>query len=764
MTIERLQLIRNVGQFDSVTSGAQLPLAKIALCYAENGRGKTTLAAIFRSAGIDKPSLIEDRKRLGAQHEPHIVMMQGGARVTFQNNTWSAVLSQIAVFDDAFVAENVCSGVEIGASHRQNLHELILGAQGVALNADVQRHVDGIEGHNRLIRQKENELPPTLRGRFTVDQFCALPVIGDIAAALLETQQALAAAHAADEIREEDGFSALELPAISATTINALLARNLPDLAAEAAALVSDHLARLGRGGEMWVSEGVSRMPAMAAAAGQDICPFCAQGLENASLIGHYQGYFSAAYDELKRAAIETERQFSAAHSGDVIAAFERSIRQAHQSRDFWRQFLEVPEVAIDTEALGVSWSAARDAVLETLRRKIAAPLEPQTLPADALNLVGEYERRRAAIQEISAALLGLVDRIGVVKAQAQAGNAIALEADLARLVATQLRYEEPTATVCQEYLEEKAAKAASEGLRTVAREALDNYRQNVFPAYEATINAYLARLNAGFRLGAVASVNQRTGSSCTYNVLINNIPVALRADAGPSFRTTLSAGDRNALALAFFFASLEQDPRLAQKIVVIDDPMTSLDEHRSLSTIHELRRLLPRVAQIIVLSHSKPFLCALWEGADKTARSALTIRRDVNGSTLAPWDVNQDCITENDRRHRMIAAYMAAADANIERQVAAALRPILEAFMRVAYPATFPPSTLLGPFLGVCEQRVGHANQILAQGDIDELRMLLDYANRFHHDTNPAWEAEVINDQQLAQFCQRTISFARRA
>ena len=60
-----------------------------------------------------------------------------------------------------------------------------------------------------------------------------------------------------------------------------------------------------------------------------------------------------------------------------------------------------------------------------------------------------------------------------------------------------------------------------------------------------------------------------------------------------PSFRTTLSSGDRNTLALAFFFASLELDTALPDKIVVIDDPMTSLDEHRSLATVQEMRRLL---------------------------------------------------------------------------------------------------------------------------------------------------------------------------
>ena len=257
-------------------------------------------------------------------------------------------------------------------------------------------------------------------------------------------------------------------------------------------------------------------------------------------------------------------------------------------------------------------------------------------------------------------------------------------------------------------------------------------------------------------------SDNNRVGSSCTYNVLINNQTVPLSSDAGPSFRNTLSAGDRNALALAFFFASLDQDAQLAQKVVVIDDPMTSLDEHRSLTTVQEMRRLVARVDQVIVLSHSKTFLCGLWEGADAADRTAMRVSRDGAGSTLAAWDVRQDCITEHDKRHEMVTRYLQAANPAEERMVAIALRFILEAFSRVAYPAEFQPGSLLGPFIGVCQQRVNTPEQVLRQADIDELRDLLTYANLFHHDSNPAYATQAINDQALAQFSRRTLAFAR--
>src|SRR3546814_8259827 len=134
------------------------------------------------------------------------------------------------------------------------------------------------------------------------------------------------------------------------------------------------------------------------------------------------------------------------------------------------------------------------------------------------------------------------------------------------------MRISDWSSDVCSSDL--KLAKAATEVRRNAAREALEDYRRAVFPNYEVAINLYLQRFNAGFRIAGVAPVNARAGSSCTYNVVINNQPVAIGAGkpgpGAPSFRNTLSAGDRNTLALAFFFASLDQDPDLANKIVVI--------------------------------------------------------------------------------------------------------------------------------------------------------------------------------------------------
>ena len=761
--IDRIQLLRNIGQFDNVSPPQQITFTPFSLIYGENGRGKTTIAAILRSLAIGDPALVQERQRLGSQHPPHVVIGHTGGQSIFQNGAWNQPLTNIAIFDDAFVSANVCSGIEVQSAHRQGLHELILGAQGVALNNTLQGHVRRIEEHNTALRDLADAIPATARGSYKVDAFCGLEVDEDVDTKIQNAERRLAAARSADAIRQRPGFQDFSLPDFDIEAIDGVLGRGLPNLEAEAGERVRAHLAKLGRGGEAWISEGMPRVEPLSADEEAEICPFCAQDLGGSQLIEHYRAYFSQAYEDLKAAIRETGLSVRDTHGGDIPSAFERDIRTAVQAHEFWKDFAELPQVDIDTAAIARQWNAAREVVLEQLRAKASAPLETMTLTPEARQEIVEFRAWIEEVAALSGRLVAANAKLEIVKEQAQADDLAALTDDLVKFKAQKARFEPAVVPHCNAYLTEKAAKTVTEGLRTQARAALDQYRAQIFQTYEATINDYLRRFAASFRLGEVQSVNTRSGSSASYCVVINQQNVNVSADTGPSFRNTLSAGDRNTLALAFFFTSLEQDPDLANKIVVIDDPMTSLDEHRTLRTREEIFAISQRVQQVIVLSHSKPFLCRLWEQADRNGSTAFRVNRAAVGSELAIWDVRNDSVSEHDKRHELARGYLTAADPAKEREVAAALRHILEAFMRVACPEHFPPGQLLGPFIGQCEQRLGTNNQILDANDITELRALLTYANQFHHDTNPAWQTAAINDAELTDFTERTLLFASR-
>lgn len=483
LMIEHVQLLRNIGKFASVSPGAQVPFSKVTLIYAENGRGKTTLAAVLRSLRDGDPCPIRERHRLSTSKPPHVVIDVGSTSpLIFQNYAWSATLPDITIFDDTFVAQNVCSGIDIQTEHRQNLHELILGAQGVALNKAVQTYVEQIEEHNRTLRIRADAIPAAHRGSLGVDAFCELEPHLNIDDAIKHAEQSLAAAKSADKVHTAALFSSISLPPFDVSVIDALLKRDLPALDERAANSVQAHFDQLGEGAEDWVSEGMFRVSAKT-----DTCPFCSQDLQKSPVIAHYRAYFSEEYSKLKR---DIDFQLSAverAHGGDNPAAFERSIRLAEQGCQFWNQFTTVPDVSIDTSMIARAWKTAREAVIMELRKKQAAPLEPATLSKSALKAIDSYHTLRDSVAKASTSLLETNPAIQIVKEKAAGADVSALTADLAKLTAIKVRYSDAVAPLCRAYLDEKKEKEKTERLRDEARASLDPIGSPSSPPTSAT-------------------------------------------------------------------------------------------------------------------------------------------------------------------------------------------------------------------------------------------------------------------------------------
>jgi wobble nucleotide-excising tRNase len=765
--ITRIQLIRNIGQFNSVDAGSTIPLSRFVLIYAENGRGKSTLAAILRSLASGDALSIRERRRLSAANPPHVVLQCSDAAnpAVFENGAWSRTLPGVVVFDEQFVDENLCSGVNVEAGHRQNLHELVLGIQGVTLSRRLQELVNRIEQHNTELRNKASGITPSIRGSLSVDDFCMLPSIPNIDDRIRVAERGLAAAVAQDLVRTTPRFDVLRLPAFDIVSITRILGLDLPSLDIAAALRVQEHLLGLGQDGEAWVADGMRRV--VHADGGREVCPFCAQSLVDSPVISHYRAYFSEEYSLLRRSIAAEITEIDRLHGEDVRTNFERAVRVSIERRQFWSGLCDVPQIGLDTEAITRAWREALLAIKNVLQAKQSSPLEPIQIPRTVHDAIASFEAHRRLVSDLNQRLLEANGRITSVKDAAATADSQALGEDLRALRVIRDRYTPEVDRLCEQYLAESSAKSATEHLRNRAKADLEQYRAAAFPSSQAAINAYLARFGAGFSVGRVTPVDTRGGPTCNYDVVINDTAVAVDgADqlGEPSFRSTLSSGDRSTLALAFFLSSLDRDPALADKVIAIDDPITSLDENRSLTTVQELRRLGSRVSQLFVLSHDKGFLCRIWQHIDQSRCSSIQIEREGAGSTLAPWDVSSDSVSEHDRNHALLRSYLREGPTGNSRVVAERLRSVLEAFLRVAYPEHFPPKPrILGIFRRLCRERCGTGSEILSSRDTQELDDLVEYADLFHHDTNTAGAPVVVNDAQLRSFAERILRFTAR-
>ena len=490
------------------------------------------------------------------------------------------------------------------------------------------------------------------------DAFCALSELPDLDEKIAATELALKAAQDQTSVQSATIFASIELPGFDIEAIQDTLGKDLPDLDRSAEARVQAHIGVLGEGGEPWVADGVLR----AEERGDCRCPFCGQNMGAVALITHYRAYFSQEYTRLKQTVSRLINDIDRNHTDRKHLEFERSIGTLMQSQGFWTSYCNVPTIEIDTKAIVDDRNSARNAVADLLKGKRDSPLEAQVLNQPTLDALNAYNGRKHAVSLVNQMLLETNETIQKVKQQAGTADTGQITAALNRLKATKSRFREDIAQLCNAYLDELAAKAYTETTRNNVREELEEYRSNVFPKLQDGVNGYLERFNAGFRVGSLAPANigSGSGSTCTCNVVINELPIAVRSSDSPSgepsFRNALSAGDRSTLALALFFSSLDSNPNLSETVVVVDDPMSSLDDHRSLATVQAIREFSRRTKQAIILSHNKRFLCGILDGMRRGDEyTTLEMAPMGHESTIRNWDASQDSITEHDQRYFLL-------------------------------------------------------------------------------------------------------------
>lgn len=167
-----------------------------------------------------------------------------------------------------------------------------------------------------------------------------------------------------------------------------------------------------------------------------------------------------------------------------------------------------------------------------------------------------------------------------------------------------------------------------------------------------------------------------------------------------PSFRNTLSAGDRSTLALAFFLAQLEQDPNRATKTVVFDDPFSSLDGFRRNHTVNQIYKCGENSAQVVLLSHEPTFLKLLWDRIRPEDRKTLQLGRvGEENTTIAEWDIERAVQApfraDVDTLHRFYAD-----GEGEQRDVIQKIRPLLEGYCRSLCPTFFGEHEMMGEMI----------------------------------------------------------------
>jgi wobble nucleotide-excising tRNase len=755
--LERVITISNVGRFRNSAAAPNPQFARHTVLFGPNGYGKTTLCAVLRSLERGEPHHIAARRTLGQDQPPSVNLLWDGQPVRFAGGAWSRVEERLSIFDGTYVAENVHSGDVVDITNRRNLYRVIVGRNGVALARREQELAEEGRAIQQRLTAAERALEPLLAG-IAAKAFAALPEDPHLDGKLSEARAALNAHQQAAAILARASLVEVRLPELPASLRQALLA-TLPGVDVEVEQQVAAHIERhrMGDAGEAWLARG-------AEFAHEDDCPFCGrEDLQGVPLIRAYRVLFSDGYaairEEVENVRAATEQQFGPDAFGELRAtAIGNSA-----AREFWAQHCDLVDPLPALQGLQDRYRDILRRLHQLLGAKAARPLQVADVDDDLEHLSRDVDEVRRSLDSYNQAVRAANDRIDQVRARVAAADERAIRESIANLERVARRHGEQGRQLCEEWRALAEAKAQNTTDKAQIRRQLEEHCRRVVQPYETSINRYLRLFNAGFSIVGVDHAYPGGVATCTYQLRIEEVLVPLgdaRAPQDqPSFKTTLSAGDRTTLALAFFLAELEREEDLPQRVVVFDDPFNSQDAYRRRNTIHEIMAVARTGAQIVVLSHDASFLKEIWKKSPHNERASLQlVYHPTTGTKLVAFDMENAC---QGRAQQELDDLLAFRSANVgePRDIIKKLRVVLETHFREMYPAAFEPGDNFGVILR--KIREGGAEHPAAPW-YDELDRINDYTQDYHHGEDPRGAAEPPLDRtELRGFVDQTLRLA---
>lgn len=757
--LERVADIQGIGLLH-LANGKPYTWQKATLIYADNGRGKSTLATIFRSASTGNASLINACKTVDGTLPPKVVLQFGsGHKVVFENGTWSEQRPELLIFDADFIGRNVHSGGAVNTDHRKNLLEFALGEAAVAARAAVDKATADSKIEADKVQSALGQLSGHHQG-LALAEFEKLPQVSDIDTKVAELQKRLTAANNVAAIHSKPVPKVLVEPSFDLDGLFDGLALSLKDVHADAEKLVKQHIAKLGgKGAESWLSQGRQF-------GSSSECPFCDQDIAKNDLVHAYQTHFNAAYADLKNRVSTLHDKVGAGTAASIVDGFSQGVGIAAAQASAWTEHIANPTISFDASTAESALGIFRAFVTDLARRKQAAPAEPLGSAEDKAKAASLWEQFLAPVRTANAAITAAEGLVSNYKAQLSSDSVAQLQLQIQQLHATKRRYDPKVIDLFAQLGTARTSANAAEKAKKAARTELDSLMTTTLSKYQTSINALLKKFGASFSIKGM-SANFRGNSPRTeYGLQLRGKDVVLEGGP-PSFATALSEGDKRTLAFAFFIASTLEDPKLASRAVVIDDPMCSLDLNRKHHTRAVLKKIHSKAAQLIVLAHDPYFLRDLRDALRKEDKGVsiniFQLAAAPQGYTdFSALDVDKECESPYSQHHRLLNEF-ASGNGCDPKSVAKAIRPMLEGYLHRRFPGLLARDLVFGQVVvhirdAVVPNPLAHAKNL-----VDELNEINDYAGQFHHDTNPDPDSVVVTAAELKTFVDRALAVVHR-
>ena len=748
--LTRIQSVSGLGLLHAVKA-PQHECKKVTLVYAENARGKTTFSSLIRSLATGDIQELRERSTISGTEPLGATLQFGPAdHYTLTQSGWDKSNPDVVIFDGHFVETNVYSGATVSTQQRQQLLDFVLGDKAVAAQSAEAKAISDLAEAKANVKTKEAEVLAH-QGGIALSDFRSLPDSKDFPADLAALGSRLHSAQNASTIEKTPVPSELIPPDLELDAIFETLGTTIEVVHDVAEGVLETHLESLGNGAAEWLAKGQPFDD-------HEMCPYCGQNTADVDLVKAYQGHFNDTYQALKESvdflALTIESRL-----GDLAGAgLVDQIATTNGLLESWKEHCDTVLLADDGSDVWLKVSAVRVALEAVIASKKSRMTE--FVPSgDACEAV------RTAWAEV---LAWYVAQNAVLTANAKAIDAYKtglagedeekLKAAVEKTRIAQARHSQPVKVLLADLDALTSAVKTAETAKSLARVMLTSLMTTTLKTYAAETNKYLASLGARFEIKEMEN-SYVGGARLVYS--IDLLGQEISVDKGPRrFETTLSESDKRTLAFAFFLSSTLSDPQISSKVVVVDDPVSSLDEPRKSQTMDMLMKVESAAEQLIVLSHRIYFLRDLRRRfrSNSVETKSLTICRDGPiFSGIFGMDLEVECESGYFQQHRIIANFLSG-DSTDAVKAATAIRKVGEGYMHRRFPGVLEAGTTLGSIVTAIDKAQPTEPLSYAKDIRDELEFINIYAREFHHETKKSTQPSA-DDATVTNYCQKVLA-----
>ncbi|MBU0998821.1 AAA family ATPase [Patescibacteria group bacterium] len=710
MQIKRIKEIINIGTFANFTNGGSSGFEKLTFVYGLNTFGKTTLADILQSLQTNDSSLILNRKTIPEITSSQKVKLstrrygENETDVTFAGNQWSptSISKYLDVFGTDFIHSNVFTGLTIDRKNKENLTNFILGDQGVQLAEKIGEKKKFLGEKKKIFKDK---VPQYIK--LSPDEEIKKFLSYDISKLNLEnidqelTQAKLLLQKEQDRLKEPTKITNLSEPteytpqknnySDAINSINTLLEKNYSDIKEESIAKLNEHILNnfsSSDNAKNWIHQGLGYCKDK----NDGNCPFCDQNLKNAKeLIDLYSNYFDKAYTDFVNETnsglnigynlLKDDRlnNFSSLQS---ILLIINQYKDYIQNETFLKNLDSLTSLVNNLNEEGIEKEKNRITTL--LENKIE---EKNKSPYDKIesvdrslidNMINEYTKK---VNKCSVLIDYFIREIKLFKKQYQSTTAIEkkieeIKNDISKLEYKKARIEQDQeCRECNKLSNEiDKLENGDEGIIQLEKK-LQKEQTEFLKKYFTEINKLF--LTFGSKNFTLEKDEDRRGHLPVYSLVVKFHEKEIPAD---KLYSVFSESDRRALALAIFFArfELKSDTDKKRSIIVLDDPVTSFDDNRTINSINYFKKILSASSQVIILTHYLHFIKRFCEITKEDLTNTVFISINQNNYTSFLEQANKEDLISSDYDKTFMKIYDYINKKRSE-SIKADLRPFLE-------------------------------------------------------------------------------------